>query len=269
VTWQPDRYADPDPAAVPRPPARAGWRWTATLLLLVVGLCGLAAAAVGVAHQVMPRRFTTTQQRQIMTWEMARRWRADTAGEIFPLTVTYQQPSPLTAPARNSALEARRLGIGRQGGCGLDVSAGAAQILASHRCSAMLRATYLDSSGSMLVTVGLAVLPDSSAATAVAGSFSAPQAGMAFALATLAVRGTAAAGFRNRQRQLVFATSEGPYVVMATAGFTDGRPHEPLNTDSYYDREMTNLVTGLSDEIANRLGQRPPVPSCPGAAPGC
>jgi hypothetical protein len=278
VTWQPDGSASPDPAAAPRlpaepaqpsepaQPARPAWRWVATLLVLAVGLVGLAAAAVGAAHQLMPRQFTATQERQIMTWEMARRWRADPAGEIFPLNLTYQQPSPVIAPASNETLGARRLGIGRQGSCEPAVSSSAAQVLAAHGCSVLLRATYLDSSGSMLVTVAVAVLPDTSAATAVASALSPAHAGIA--LGTLAVRGTAAARFKNRQRQLAYATSEGPYVVLATAGFTDGRPHELLLTDSYYDREMTNLVTGLTNAIATRLGQRPPVPSCPGA-PGC
>jgi hypothetical protein len=269
VTWQPDGSVSPDPAAAPHQPARLGrpaWRWVATLLVLAVGLGGLAAAAVGVAHQLMPRQFTAAQERQIMTWEMARRWRAYPAGQIFPLTLTYQQPSPVIAPASNETLRARRLGIGRQGSCGPAVSSDAARVLAAHDCTVLLRATYLDSSGSILVTVAVAVLPDTSAATAVASALAAPHS--AIALGTLAVRGTAAARFRNRQRQLAYATSEGPYVVLATAGFTDGRPHEPLLTDSYYDREMTNLVTGLSDAIAGRLGQRPPVPSCPGA-PGC
>jgi hypothetical protein len=238
------------------------------MLALAVGLCGLAVAAVGVAHQVLPRRFTTAQQRQIMSWETARRWRADPAGEIFPLTVAYEQPSPVIDPALNDTLQARRLGIGSQGGCGADVSAAAARVLVSHNCTALLRATYLDSSGSMLVTVALAVLPGSSAAAAASSALTAPPGGMTYAPWALAVRGTPAARFRNRERQLAYATSEGPYVVLATAGFTDGRPHEPLRTDSYYDREMTNLVTGLSQAIAHRLGQRPPLPTCPGS-PGC
>jgi hypothetical protein len=268
VTWQPDRSVDADQAVVPREAARTGWRWIAALVALAVGLGGLAVAAVGVAHQLMPRQFTSAQESQIMTWEMARRWRALPAGEIFPDSLTYEMPAPVIAPAPGGTLEARRLGIGRQAGCGADVSDPAKRVLAEHNCGALLRATYLDSSGSILVTVALAVLPDTSAASAAASALTAPHSGMTFALGTLAVRGTPAARFRNRQRQLAYATSEGPYVVLATAGFTDGRPHEPLRTDSYYDREMTSLVKGLSDAIAERLGQRPAVPSCPGA-PGC
>jgi hypothetical protein len=267
VTWQPDRSVSPDPVA-PGPPGRYGWRWTATLLLLAVSLCGLAAAAVGVARQLLPRQFTAAQQRQIMTWEMTKRWRADAAGQVFPPRLGYEMPSAVIAPASGVSLQARRLGIGRQSGCSSDVSAGAARVLVSHRCSALLRATYLDSSGSMLVTVAVAVLPDESAASAAASALAGPHSGLTFAPGTLAIGGTAAARFRNRQRQLAWATSGGPYVVLATAGFADGRPREPLRTDSYYDREMTSLVTGLVEAIAEHMGERPLVPSCPGA-PGC
>ena len=41
----------------------------------------------------------------------------------------------------------------------------AARVLAAYGCTTILRATYADATGSMLVTVGVAVLPSSAAAT--------------------------------------------------------------------------------------------------------
>jgi hypothetical protein len=131
-----------------------------------------------------------------------------------------------------------------------------------------LRATYLDSSGSLVVTVGIAVLPDSSAAQAAASGLTSAGSGATAAVRALAVAGTPAAGFRDRQRQLSSAIAAGPYVIMSTAGFTDGRRHVSIGTDQYYDAEMTSLADGLAQSASNLIGAEPSVPTCPGA-PGC
>lgn len=294
MTWQPDPADDAGsehawdqslPAQWPQPASqvgtieaspqaaqpllsRRGWRWAAMMMLLAVGLCGLAVAAVGVVHQVLPRQFTARQQRQVMTWEMTRRWRALSAGQMFPATLEYPLSAESVTGGKTLELQARRLGIGRQSSCGSAVSAQAAQVLAAHKCTALLQATYLDSSGSMIVTVGIAILPDSSAAAAVASQLSAPDGGVTLAMNALSVPGTPAARFKDRQRQLSLAMAAGPYVIMSTAGFTDGRPEGRLRTDSYYDQEMTSLTAGLAEAAGKVIGTRPVVPSCPGA-PGC
>src|SRR5215469_9020202 len=64
-------------------------RFAVFALLLVIALAGLAVAAVGMAHALLPRQFTAAQRRQISDWEMERRWRALSAGKIFPASVTY------------------------------------------------------------------------------------------------------------------------------------------------------------------------------------
>jgi hypothetical protein len=238
------------------------------VVLLAVGLCGLAVAAVGVVHQVLPRQFTVRQQRQIMTWEMTRRWRALSAGQMFPATLEYPLSAESVEGGKTLELRARRLGIGRQSRCASAVSASAARVLAAHQCTALLQATYLDSSGSMIVTVGIAILPDSSAAAAAASQLSAPGSGLKLAMNALAIAGTPSARFRDRQRQMSLAMAAGPYVIMSTAGFTDGRPRQRLRTDSYYDQEMTSLTAGLAQATGTVIGRLPAVPSCPGA-PGC
>jgi hypothetical protein len=249
-----------------QPPPRRARGWTAMVLLLAVALCGLAAGAAGVVRQLLPRQFSVTQRQQIMAWEISRRWRAMPVGQIFPAAAPYQVSGSALYSVQPLSLTAVRLGIASQGGCSAAVSEAAATILAHDHCTAMLRATYIDASGSMLVTLGIAVLPASGAAHQAYQQLSAP--GNHLVLRPLSVAGTPAASFRDNQRQYSFAVSRGPYVILATAGFTDGRPHLELATDSYYKQEMKGLANGLADAAASRLAAEPPVPRCPGA-PGC
>ncbi len=268
MTWQPEPADSgrPDPVGQYSPRRRRSW--VAVLALLAVGLIGLAVAAAGVADELLPRRFSVGQQRQITTWEMSRRWRADPAGQIFPASIGYQVPAQALGASQGLQLSASRLGIAPEGSCAADVSAAAAQVLASGRCVALLRATYVDASQSMVVTLGIAVLPDTTLAFSTARRLSEADHGLALAVRPFPVSGTAAAGFRDKERQLAFAVGAGPYVIMSVAGFADGRQHVELSSDVYYDQEMTSLADGLADSIAARIGAPPPVPSCPGA-PGC
>jgi hypothetical protein len=250
-----------------RPSARRRG-WTAMIVLLAVALCGLAVGAAGVARQVLPRQFSAAQQQQIASWEMSRRWRAMPAGRIFPASASYAVPPQALDASQSLTLTATRLGIAKQSRCAAEVSAAAAAVLAAGHCMAVLRATYVDASGSMVITLGIAVLPDKAAAAAAALKLPATGSALRFAVHALPVAGTVAARFHDAERQLSVAVSAGPYVVLATAGFTDGRPHVVLNTDSYYNQEMASLAGGLADSAADRLGAQPVLPRCPGA-PGC
>ncbi len=257
-------------AGVPYRPGRLrrGIRWTAMVLLLGLGLCGLAAAAVGVAHQVLPRQFTAAQERQIMAWDMTTRWRALSAGQIFPAAIAYQVPAQAVNENQGLVLAAHRVEISSATDCASGVSAGAATVLAADHCSALLRATYLDSSGSMVATLGVAVLPDSQAASAAAHALAAHGQDLALAVRALAVAGTVASRFADGQRQVFDVMPAGPYVILSTAGFTDGRRQVRLASDYYYDQEMTSLVKGLADAARAVLGTQPSIPRCPGS-PGC
>lgn len=270
----------PGPASdVGLPPARrAGsphprrWRRLAAGTVLVLALCGLGIATRGALTQVMPRRFTAAQQRAIQSWEISRRWRTLPETTIFPGSVPYQLPAQALDGGHSGhglALTARRLGIGPPAGCARGASPPAARILAAYRCATVLRATYVDSTGSMLITVGVAVLPGSPAATAVADRLADGEPQVAIGSVTPApVPGTLAAGFSGSQRQLSWATHAGSYVIMATAGYADGRPQEHVTADAYLFAEMSDLELGLLDTVSGVLGRVPATPSCPGA-PGC
>jgi hypothetical protein len=230
-----------------------------------VGMAGLAASAAGVSSQLLPRKFTSAQQQQIMNWETSRRWRALTAGKIFPPTITYQLPSYALNSTGQLALTAYRVGIARQGTCATASDATADRVLSAGHCAALLRATYADETDSMLVTVGVAVMPNPGVARSAAGKLSGDQEA---AVRALGFRGTLAASFSNRNRQLSWATSDGPYVIMTTAGYANGEPQVSVASDPYTYQEMTSVANGIADAVGTPLGVQPPSPTCPGA-PGC
>jgi hypothetical protein len=236
-------------------------------LLFAIGLVGLAAAAVGIAHRLLPRQFTPAQQRQIIGWEIARRWRVLPAGKIFPASVSYTVPANALDGPAGLTLQAQRLGISPPESCSSALGAAAASVLDRSGCSAVLRATYVDASGSMVATVAVAVLPAGTAAGRVVTDLRSAAGGAAGLVQTFPVPGTAAAGFGDNERQLPEVAAAGPYVIMSTAGFTDDRG-EQVAQDHYVRAEMTSLAVGLVSSAQQVLGKQPPMPVCPGA-PGC
>ncbi len=244
-------------------------------LLAVLGLAGLVFAGIAISGQVMPRKFTAAQRHQIEVWEIARRWRVTPKTRIFPFSIHYRLvrdrfgfPVPLK-------LTARRLDIARQAACArgaADVSL--ARMLGEQGCQTMLRATYTDASSSLVLTVGVAVLRNGPSATATAANLTGKAPGAPGAvtvrpvIGTFRVGGSPAAAFGNPQRQVSWAVSAGPYLVVATVGYADGRPHEAVTTDSYAFMEMTSLAGGVAAAVAAPLGAPPPVPRCPGV-PAC
>lgn len=286
MTWQPER-ADAWPGDPARydvraelrayesykrdqvgPPRRGRGRAALFGLLLAAGLCGLAVSAFGVAHQLLPRQFTVAQQRRIMTWQMTRRWRAESAGQIFPQTVRYDLPGYALDSSQGLVLAAHRLGIATKTSCAAGLTAKATRILVAHGCSAVLRVSYLDASGSLVATVAVAVLPDAQAARTATEQLTGTLGRNPALVRSLRVARTAAADFGDAQRQLSRTSYGGPYVIMTTVGFADGRHKVRVSADQYLDQEMLSLVHGLSGSADAVLGRPPTTPVCPGA-PGC
>ncbi len=236
------------------------------LAALIVGLTGLGVTAAGAAGQLLPRKFSLAQQQQIIAWETARRWRTWPAGQIFPAAVSYQLPGYSLGSGAELTLTARRMGIATQATCRSATDPAAAQVLARRGCAAVLRATYIDSTASMVVTVAIAVLPSATAAGAAVTELSHGRLGSGVRAVPFA--GTLASSFGDRQRQLSYAVNSGPYLVMWTAGFADGRPRVPLASDDYTAQEMTSVADGVADAVVLPLGAPPATPRCPGV-PGC
>jgi hypothetical protein len=245
-------------------------------VLAVIGLCGLAVAAAGIRGQLKPRTFTPAQQKRIQAWELAKRWRTTPKSQIFPLVVRYTLPSAEGSKGGGLKLGARRLEIAKQASC-VDAAGGSKQfmsLLGGDGCTALLRATYTDSSSALVLTAGIAVLKDQASAMAAARFLTGgPAVGEGrvahqLVLSPLRVRGTPATLYGYPQRQLSWVVAAGPYLVMTTVGYADGRPRVPVSRDAYAYQEMTRLASGVAVRIAAPLGQPPEVPRCPGA-PSC
>ena len=234
---------------------------------LLLGLAGLAVAALGITHQVMPRTFSPAQRQQIMAWEVLKRWQSWPAGQIFPARVSYRVPGAVFGGGPDLRLAAQRAGIAGQARCHDATPAAIARVLAKSRCLAVLRATYDDETQTLAVTVGVAVLPSTAAAR---DAFRALPHGVSLRPSVTAVpfRHTLVARFANSRRQLSREWVSGPYLVLAAVGYADGRPWLPTGNDSYVRAEMMSLASGVGQSVASGLGAQPPQPHCPGS-PGC
>ena len=268
--------ADPQASdAQPRRGARG--RRAAALIVLALGLAGLVVSSYGIATQLLPRQFSAAQQLQIKNWEIASRWRQLPAGHIFPASVPYQLSATVLQDATPLNLNALRIGIAPQSGCGAGVTtSAAAAVLRRDGCQAVLRATYVDSTWSYVMTVGVAVLPSAAAAAKASDSLSQTRLTAADNAETgtlpagiLVVRyhGTAAAMF-DYSRQISASFAKGPYLVMYAVGYADSRPRVPVASDRYSEREMTSLAQGVAQSVADTLAAQPATPHCPGS-PGC
>jgi hypothetical protein len=63
-------------------------------------------------------------------------------------------------------------------------------------------------------------------------------------------------------------SAHGPYLILYTAGYADGRRRDGVSSNHYASSEMKELGTGLARDVGRPLGAPPPTPRCP-AAPGC
>ena len=254
-------------------------RRLAAAIALILGVAGFAVSLTGVAVQLLPRHFTVEQQRQIQAWEVMRRWQLLPAGQIFPASVSYQLSAKTLQDQDPLPLNAFRLSIAPpESDCAKAVtSAAAGAVLRKNGCQAVLRATYVDATRSFVMTVGVAVLPDSAAAASVHTKLAtlrlaaARQANGASLLpAGVLVLRYGGAGGRtyDYNRQISASFTAGPYVVMYAAGYSDGRPRVPVSRDEYSEGEMTNMAAGVAHKVAHTLAATPPAPHCPGA-PGC
>jgi hypothetical protein len=249
---------------------RPGAGQTAALIAAILGGIGLVVAVAGLAIQMLPRHFSASQQRQIMAWEVSKRWRTLPAGAIFPASVRYQLPASALNDFTGVTLDAARVGIARQAACASAADPAAAAILGRDGCQALLRATYTDESATYVVTVGVAVLPTAARASAAQTSLAAADqnAYPGPGVRAVAFRGTPSGRFGNAQRQLSRSFTAGPYVIMYTAGYTDGRPRVSISNDTYAQDEMTSAARGAAEAVAGTVAAPPPVPHCPGT-PGC
>jgi len=233
---------------------------------LLAGLTGLALSAGAAAIQFLPRSFSQAQRQQIMSWEVAKRWRTWPAGRIFPSAIGYELPGSAFGGGEPLALRAERVGIAAQTSCRNATARPVGRVLDRRGCLVVLRATYQDTTNTLAVTVGVAVLPVSSAVRAAAELHK--DGGPQPWLRAVSFRRTTTAHFAGPGHKVGWSRLTGPYLVLATVGYADGRPLLSQGHDIYTQAEMDNLAYGVGHSVASRLGAPPPVPHCPGS-PGC
>ena len=231
---------------------------------VMLGIAGLAASLAGLIGQVLPRQLSPAQQQKITAWEVASRWRTWPAGRIFPAAAGYQLPWALFEAKSGLTETAHRVGIARQSTCAAALDRRLALTLGREGCEGVLRATYTDSTGSFVATVAVVIMHGKApAVSSLPGRHA-----LAPGVRTVPFRGTLAAQFGNRQRQMTGASAHGPYLILYTAGYADGRQRDGVSSNPYASSEMKELGAGLARAVGRPLGVPPPTPRCPGA-PGC
>jgi hypothetical protein len=166
--------------------------------------------------QELTRKPTQAEIGVAATKELAQRWRTRTAAEIFPQTVSYSTDQ-----------SAHRIGIAPMATCAEALDPRIAQVLIKSGCSAVLRATYADATGTVVGTIGIAVLPDYHAADA--AHLEINTSTEQFGVRAVGFSGTAAAKFGDAQRQhWAMAFNEESYVYFVTVGWVDGRATLPV-----------------------------------------
>jgi hypothetical protein len=225
-------------------------------VLTAVCLAALVASVIVLTGE-LTRPPTAAERDRASDAELARRWEAWPAGKIFPDTVPYT----LSVGGKESA---RRIGIGHETACEGAVDAALHATLRSHGCRAVIRATYLDQLQGLAVTVGVVAFPDASrAAGAMQGMPKKVQPSPG--LRALSLPGSVAARFDDAARQEAVIRHRGPYLVMATIGYADGRPAAKIKERQGY---LKVVVPQLADSIIGSLA-RPARPDCSSSAWSC
>lgn len=229
------------------------------LACAVAALLGLAVAVVagGRAQAELVRKPTTAELSAASATGAAQRWEREPAGQIFPARIAYTTSFGTTETAS-------RVGIAPGDACATAVDSTLTGQAQRDGCVAALRADYTDQLRGAVYTLGVLAF----ASTARASDFYdnlPPAQYPATGLRALAMPGTAAALFGDAARQLAVAQQSGPYIVLAVAGYADGRP---ASTDGERRDVVFDPAIQLANAVAEPLG-RPAAVRCGGTEWTC
>ncbi|GAA0362885.1 hypothetical protein GCM10010151_61160 [Actinoallomurus spadix] len=192
--------------------------WLGVAIVTTVGYLAVGALSTARVYWEFHRKPTAWELYRAAGEEVRDRWRTWPAEKIFPDSVPYTSE-------QGGIEHAALVGIAPERGCGTGIDPVPAAVLSRYGCRALLRATYVDQTQGIILTVGLAALPDERSASLAGESLAPTDPGAAGPfLRPLAFPQTIAARFAESTRQLATADRAGPYVVMTVAGQTDGRP---------------------------------------------
>lgn len=228
--------ADAAPAGIAPAGAAEPARWRRGRLLVsaalaVAGLAAMITGGVTIA-QMLTRKPTGSEIEAAGVKELASRWQGLKAGEIFPAEIAledgWEYELKDSERARPKAL---LVGIAPPAACGTALDPKAAEAIAAHGCRTVLRATYVDESGTRLATLGIVVLRDADAAAGADADYTARfgvEGKNTHGLRVAAFPGTVAAAFTDARRQEIWLESGfGPYLFLRAAGWADERPKIP------------------------------------------
>ncbi len=206
---------------------------------------GVAGQAARLAHAESARGPSQAEIAAAATAGVGQRWERLTLGQVFRASVGYTsgQGTSETAP---------RLGISAGDSCNEALDDTLDSAAQRFGCVAAMRASYADELRGTVVTVAVVVFPDNGAAREFAAKV--PKGDLpAAGLHALALPGTAAA-FTDSARQASAFQVTGPYVVLAVAGYADGRPAsqdaEPRPT--VFGPVMNSIVSAVVTPLAAR-----------------
>lgn len=217
--------------------------WVLIILLAVSGVLGVVVGGVELGAD-LTRKPTANEIEAAGRKEMALRWRALKAGEIFPARVNATESGG--AIRESTTATALRVGIAPGVSCSEGFDRPLAKVLVEHGCRTVLRATYVDSSGTLLTTLGVAVMPDagraSDAETDFHTSLSVDQNEGRYGVRAVSFPGTVAEGFGDSLRQDFSYEANGtPYLFFRSSGWMTDRatPVRPVVTDTFAFAETT------------------------------
>ncbi|WP_131740600.1 hypothetical protein [Actinomadura roseirufa] len=224
--------------------------WT---LIALLGLAGVAAVAGGGAAIAVElgRKPTAKQIEAAGREELASRWRALPAGEIFPAQV-MAAPDPA---GRKAGPVAFRVGIAPAVPCAAGVDRPVADVLTKFGCRRILRATYTDATRALTATLGIAVMSDSSrvsSAESALGSIGGAGDKARVGVRTAPFPGTVAASFADPLRQEFAVNTNGTrYLFFRAAGWAidhgDRVGTVPAGTFAFAQTALDQVVLRFTD----------------------
>lgn len=202
-----------------REPRPSGHRrpWAVTIAVAVLAVACLAAgiAAAGRAHAELTRKPTSAELAAAAAAGVAGQWAREPAGQVFPATLPYYS-------GLNNLEAARREGISPASGCAAGLDATVAALARRDGCQTVLRASYADQLGGVVYTIGVLAFPTPGQAAAFLARYR-PSHSPVRGLRAAAFPGTGAASFDDAARESALSRQDGPYAVLAVAGYADGR----------------------------------------------
>ena len=219
-------------------------RWSAFAAIVAALLLTVNLVALLGLWGTLDRGPTAAELRRAADAEVARRWSAWPAGRIFPDRLAYS--------IVGQSEYAGRVGIGGGLDCADAVDPALGSALARSGCLAVLRATYLDQLQGVVVTIGVAVFPHEQAAYRARLTLPSGH------LRALPIAGTPTDRFTDAARQYGTVERAGPYLVLTTAGQTDGRPASSVRVPRI---GVFDAVAQLGHTVGQTLSQRA-LPNC-------